>query len=457
MWGAGTSAHQVEGGNRLNDWWRFEQMPGAIRGAGQSGDACRHYERFDSDFALAEADGHNTHRLSIEWSRIEPERGRIDAMAVAHYHQVFASLARHHLTPVVTLHHFTNPLWIADRGGWEARETIEAFCDFARFCAREYGSEVDWWCTINEPEVYAFRAYSEGLWPPRKRDDSAALCVIANMLEAHGRAYRILHEEDRIDADGDGRPAIVGFAKHLVQLQGDRWWMPLDALRAHVEDRVFNEAVHMAAVSGEIALSIPGARGVRRRVPELAGAMDYYGLNYYTRWMVRATGPVPHVTRRGAQVNDLGWEMWADGLAAAVERADRVARAVAKARARDTGGAMVVARPGGTSAGDRADAARSKNPNDHAIPVLITEHGVADASDALRPALLQASLDALARAIARGANVCGYLHWSLLDNFEWAEGWHGRFGLYAVDCADSARERVRRASAEVLANAARSG
>ena len=433
LWGAATSAHQVEGGNRLNDWWRFEQIPGAIRNAGTSGDACRHYDEFDADFALAEADGHNAHRLSIEWSRIEPERGRFDAAAVAHYHEVFASLARHHLTPIVTLHHFTNPLWIADHGGWESHDTIGAFCDFVRFCAREYGGEIDWWCTINEPEVYAFRAYSEGLWPPRKRDDSAALCVIAHMLEAHGKAYRILHEEDRIDADGDGRAAIVGFAKHLVQLQGDRWWMPLDALRAYFEDRVFNEAVHQAAVTGDIALSIPRARSVRRHVPELAGAMDYYGLNYYTRWMVRATGPVAHVARRGAKVNDLGWETWPEGLVAAVDRADAIGRAVANVR------------PG-------ADGMDARD-----VPVLITEHGIADANDAMRPALLEASLDALARAIARGANVRGYLHWSLFDNFEWADGWHGRFGLYAVDCADPDRRRVRRPSADVLAKAARGG
>jgi len=127
------------------------------------------------------------------------------------------------------------------------------------------------------------------------------------MLEAHGRVYRIVHEEDRIDADGDGRAANVGFAKHLVQLEADRWWMPLDAVRAYFEDRVFNEAVNQAAVSGEIRLSIPGARGVRRTVPELRGAMDYFGLNYYTRWKVRSTGPVAHVARRGAEMNDLGW------------------------------------------------------------------------------------------------------------------------------------------------------
>src|SRR5689334_4788232 len=136
LWGAATSAHQVEGGNARNDWWRFEQKPGAIRDGRVSGDACRHYERFDEDFALAAADGHVAHRLSLEWSRLEPEPGRFDASEVAHYPAVLASLKRHGLTPIVTLHHFTNPLWIADRGGWESHDTVDRFVEFVRFCAR---------------------------------------------------------------------------------------------------------------------------------------------------------------------------------------------------------------------------------------------------------------------------------------------------------------------------------
>src|SRR5439155_352437 len=113
---------------------------------------------------------------------------------------------RRSLRPLVTLHHFTKPLWIADRGGWESRDTIERFADYARFCAREFGGEVDWWCTVNEPEVYAFRGWSEGLWPPRKRDDVAALEVMANLLEAPRRAYRTLHHAGRTDPAGR-RPA----------------------------------------------------------------------------------------------------------------------------------------------------------------------------------------------------------------------------------------------------------
>jgi len=414
FWGAGTSAHQVEGGNRWNDWWRFEQQPGAIRDGVVSGDACRHWELFDGDFARARRYGHTMHRLSLEWSRIEPARGRRDGAAIAHYHDVFASLRRHGLTPLVTLHHFTNPLWIADAGGWEARSTLDRFDDFVRFCAREFGGEVDWWCTINEPEVGAFRAYSEGLWPPARRDDGRALGVMANLLEAHGRAFRILHDEDRADADGDGRAAVVGFAKHVPQLVPDRPWFVPDVLRAGFEDRVFNSAVLRAPVSGEIDLSIPGAPPVRRHVPELERSLDYIGLNYYTRWRVRMFARVPHVTRRGAILNDLGWEVWPPGLAAAARRA------------------------AGTGA-----------------PVLVTEHGVADAADVLRPRALVESLLGLGRAIGAGTTVIGYLHWSLMDNFEWAEGFAGRFGLEHVDFDDPARARTPRRSAELLGRIAR--
>ena len=413
-WGAATSAHQVEGGNRWNDWWRFEQQPGAIRGAATSGDACRHWERFDEDFARARAYGHTMHRLSLEWSRLEPERGRHDAAAVAHYHEVLAALRRHGLIPLVTLHHFTNPLWIADAGGWEARSTLDRFDEFVRFCAREFGAEVDWWCTVNEPEVGAFRSYSEGVWPPARRDDGRALGVMANLLEAHGRAYRILHAEDRADADGDGRAAVVGFAKHLPQFVPDRPWFVPDLVRASVEDRVFNAAVLHAAVTGRIALSIPGVAAVSRYVPELERSLDYLGLNYYTRWRVRAFSNTAHVAGRGAPVNDLGWEVWPAGLAAAARRA--------------------------ATAG---------------VPVLVTEHGFADGADAFRPRALVESLLGLGRSIQAGTPVIGYLHWSLMDNFEWAEGYAGRFGLEHVDFDDPDRSRTPRRSAEILARIAR--
>ncbi len=407
-WGAATSAHQIEGGNVHNDWARFEQQPGAIADGAVSGPACRHWELFDQDFALAAADGHTMHRLSIEWSRIEPERGRMDPEAIAHYHAVFASLRRHGLVPLVTLHHFTNPLWIAERGGWENRETIDRFCDFVRFCAREYGGEVDWWCTVNEPEVMAFRGWSEGTWPPGRRNDRLALLVIAHQLEAHGRAYRILHEEDRADADGDGRAAVVGFAKNYVWFEPLSRWSPLDRIRARAEDHVYNRALLEPCLTGTIHLSIPGASTISGHVPELKGSLDYLGINVYTRWRVRAIGAPAHLAAPGAPVNDLGWELVPEVLARAALWASRAG-----------------------------------------VPVMITEHGVADAADHLRPRALVESLIHLAAAIGQGANVLGYLHWSLRDTFEWADGYRGRFGLYQVDFDDPHRRRRRTRSAEL--------
>jgi beta-glucosidase len=246
------------------------------------------------------------------------------------------------------------------------------------------------------------------------RDNSRALSVIAHQLEAHGRAYRVLHAEDKTDADGDGVAARVGFAKHRVQLEPLRPWHPLDRLQAWFEDRVFNEAVEQATREGFIDLSIPGARPVRRAVQELAGALDWYGLNYYTRWMVRSLTPDPHVARHGSERNDLGWEVWPEGFERAILAAARLER-----------------------------------------PVLVTENGFADAADRLRPSGIVRFVEAMHRAIARGAPVLGYLHWSLLDNFEWADGYFGRFGLYAVDFDRPERPRTRRRSAEVLARIAR--
>ena len=414
LWGTATSAHQVEGGNVHNDWWRFEQRPGAIADGAKSGDACRHWELFDDDFARSAGDGHRMHRLSLEWSRIEPERGRIDADAVAHYHAVLASLRRHGLTPLVTLYHFTLPLWVADHGGWENRDTIQHFAEFVRFCAREFGGEVDWWCTVNEPEVLAFRGWTEGIWPPGRKNPRAALLVLAHLLEAHGRAYRILHEEDREDADGDGRAVMAGFAKNWVRLEPERAWFPLDALQARVEDAVYNQAVIRAVETGSIHLSVPGASTISGHVPELENSFDYVGLNLYTRWMVRSLSREPHVAAHGAPVNDLGWEVRPEVMEQGVQWATRMGK-----------------------------------------PILITEHGVADAEDRIRPRFLVESLVHLHHAIAAGANVLGYLHWSLLDNFEWADGYRGRFGLYEVDFDDPRLPRTRRRSGDLFARIAK--
>jgi beta-glucosidase len=177
---------------------------------------------------------------------------------------------------------------------------------------------------------------------------------------------------------------------------------------------MFNEAVVRAAVTGEISLAIPGVKPVRRRVPELENSLDYLGLNYYTRWKVKMFAPDPHVAARGATLNDLGWEVYPRGLEEAL------------LRLRGAG-----------------------------VPIVITENGTADAADRLRPRALVESLFHMGRAMNAGVPVRGYFHWSMMDNFEWAEGYRGRFGLYRVDFTDPERPRERTRSAALLARVAR--
>ena len=184
---------------------------------------------------------------------------------------------------------------------------------------------------------------------------------------------------------------------------------PLDRIRTHIENKVFNEAVFDAAISGEIDFWIPGEGRVRRSVPDLKNSQDYVGVNYYTRWMVRALGHEPRVAKGGSPLNDLGWEIYPRGLEETL---------------------VVAARAG--------------------LPVVVTENGCADAHDTFRPRILVESLLHAARAMERGVRLLGYFHWSLMDNFEWAEGYEGRFGLYSVDFDDPERTRRPTKSAKLF-------
>ena len=410
LWGAATSAHQVEGGNDRNDWWDWERGAGHVRGGDRSGAACLHWERFEEDLDLLQGIGLNAYRFSLEWSRIEPEAGRYDEASLAHYGRMLDACRARAITPMVTLHHFTNPRWFAEAGGWEERANLPHFERFARLAGERYGDRVDWWITVNEPEVYGFYGYAAGTYPPGVSDRSRALQVIATMIEAHALAAQALRDADRVDADGDGHATRIGATKHWVLLEPKRaWWAP-DRLAASVQHQVFNVAVARALAGGPIDLRLPGARPARRDGAITRGAADFFGLNYYTRWRVTLTGKDPRSVRPGAPVSDLGWEVHPEGIAEALAEVSRLG-----------------------------------------LPVVVTENGIADENDRWRGDFIRRSLAALDDARDRGVDTRGYFHWSLLDNFEWADGYHGRFGLYAVDFDHPGRPRSARGSAAVLA------
>lgn len=413
LWGAATSAHQVEGRNVRSDWWAWEAA-GKVRE--QSGAACAHYERFEEDFDLAQTLGHNAHRLSIEWSRIEPEPGRWDEQAMAHYQDVIRALRARDLEPIVTLFHFTSPQWFSERGGWRHPRAVERFGRYVERVLDAVGPSVRYWVTFNEPAIYVYQGYVAGVWPPGQRSWLAALRILERLLHAHTTAYHLIHT--RLDALG--APPLVGFAKHMVVFTPCNPRSRTDRLATWARHAYFNGMVAESFGRGHLLPRLQHLlrRSVHRRY------LDFIGLNYYTRDFVhfqgwtggRLFGEVCSLAHHGdaGPRNSLGWEIYPEGI---YENLRQLSRS--------------------------------------GLPILITENGICTDDDAQRQRFIRDHLLQVARAMAAGVPVLGYLYWSLLDNFEWHEGFAPRFGLAAVDYQTQAR-RVR-PSAEYFAGICRTG
>ncbi len=287
LWGTATSAHQVEGNNH-NDWTEWEKLGRVARGE-RSGLAAGHYDRFREDFALAKELGHNAHRLSIEWSRIEPKPGIIDQEAVNHYRRVLQELRRLEIEPIVTLWHFTNPVWVARRGGWRNRDTVDLFGRYVMAVVRELGDLVTYWVTINEPTVYSTNAHLVGYWPPEQRNIAAAWAVIRNFVAAHRLAYHIIHRHTP--------GAKVGVANNLSHFVPVRPRHPLDLALVK-----FGKYWHNQWWLDQTYVE-----------------QDFIGLNYYFHHPLKfvVSGwrnwflPRP---QGGKSTSDLGWEIHPEGL-----------------------------------------------------------------------------------------------------------------------------------------------
>jgi beta-glucosidase len=399
LWGTATASHQVEGDNHLNDFWAWEMEPGRIAGGHRSGKACDWWGgRWREDLDLAANAGQNAHRLSVEWSRIEPTPGKIDQDALAAYREILDGARRRGLRPMVSLHHFTNPRWLLERGGWRDPDIPGLFERYVEASVQALGDLVDDWVTINEPNVYAFAAYTVGAFPPGVRNLSWAMDVMGQMIRAHARAYAVIHRL---------RPAArVGIAHHVRGIRPAHRWNPLEAASAALRHSVFNEAVPRAVVDGWLRLP-----GRRYRIPEAAGTQDFFGLNYYTAEIVEADLRRP-LELFGRSAYPRSADLSPSGFIA--NAPDGFWRALTWAR------------------GFR-------------LPILVTENGIEDDTDRVRPRYLAAHLRQLWRAANFNWQIEGYYHWTLVDNFEWERGWTQRFGLWALDTETQAR--VRRPSA----------
>jgi len=405
LWGCATSSHQVEGNCTNNDWWAWEQEGGHIRDGSVSGLACDHYNRFEEDFALAQELGHNAHRISIEWSRIEPEEGRWDMAEVDHYRRVLESMHRHGLTPFVTLHHFTNPLWFRDRGGWLDPQAPDLLARYAGFMARELGELVPFWLTINEPMITVAVGYLVGYFPPCQRDMDQAMTVARQLLLAHGRMYQAIHEATTHHPQ-------VGIVMAMIDYQPKDPHSAADRRVAQMADDLMNE-YFLAGIDRGL---IPPPAGLGQETPGLKRTWDVIGLNYYARALMsertlasrRLFGEPPP----GAELSLMGWEVHPEGFYRLLKRLQTYGR-----------------------------------------PIYVTENGISTLDDDQRCRYLLRHLGEMRRAMGEGVDVRGYLHWTLMDNFEWAEGYRQKFGMVAMD--PDTREREPKPSAYLYRDIAR--
>lgn len=421
--GTATAAHQIEGGleDNWSVWERGAYPDGRphIEGGEVSGLACDSWHKWPRDLEMQRSLGANAYRMSIDWSRLEPTEGTWDEEAAAQYRAQLAALREAGLRPFVTLYHFTLPVWLYDRGGWESPNAVDAFAWFVRQAGAEFGDLVDDWGTINEPNVVAFQGWIDGTTPPGVQDSVRATQVYATLVEAHAAAYRALEETDLVDADGDGRATYTGLVHHVRVFQPATSSM-LDETIATLSDVYWNDAPIEAVRTGRIHMSIPGTVTVDREVAGLKDAMDWLGINYYTGDHVRADLGVPALSVQyvpdDAEKNGLGWEVRARWFEDLLRRF----------------GAF-------------------------GWPIYVTENGYAGTDDTRRIDFLHGHLQALADAATAGVDVRGYFYWSLMDNFEWAEGTRpdSRFGLFAVDFQDPERTRTARPSADAFREVAR--
>ncbi len=380
LWGASTSSHQVEGHNH-NSWseWekakasrlakqaarRYSRLPNwqEIKSQAQdpgnyiSGAACDHYHRFPEDFQIAKSLGLSAYRFSLEWSRIEPEENQFSQKELQHYQEVIKTLKQHHIEPFVTLWHWTLPLWLTHKGGWKNKNTPRYFVRYAEKVATTLGTDVRFWLTINEPEIYASASYLNGRWPPQEKSFFAYVAVLRHLQKGHKLAYQAIKKTHP--------RAQVGIAKNNAYFEADR-------------NLLINQIIKKAADWWWNFYPLN----------QMKNYQDFIGLNHYFHNRINKG----FNKNENKIVSDMGWELYPEAIYYVL-----------------------------------------KDLKKYQKPIYITENGLADAQDEKRAWFIRETLKNVAKAIAEDVDVKGYFHWSLLDNFEWAEGFWPRYGLISID------------------------
>ena len=368
LWGAAVSSYQVEGGVENCDW--SKNFP--------AGRACDYYNQYEKYFDLAKELNQNVHRFSLEWSRIEPEEGKFDRKEVEHYRKILLALKERNIKSMVTLWHFTSPIWFAEKGGWQNKKSVEYFENYARFIVGELDDLVDFWITLNEPMIHLSLGHLSGKFPPQKKNVFLAPIIFKNFINAHKKAYQAIHNINE--------NAKVGLAQNYS----------------------FVEPYNEKSCLNRVAANIFNFMRNRLFSVFIEDKQDFLGVNYYFHDRVKIISKFPFIKieNENKKVSNLGWEIFPKGLCYVL-----------------------------------------KNLQKYNLPIYITENGLADAEDKNRAEFIREHLKYVHRAINDGVNVKGYLHWSLLDNFEWADGFEPRFGLIEMDY-EKMKTKIRKSARE---------
>ncbi len=412
LWGISTSGFQFEGHNHHSQWAAWESA-GGIKTGERSGRACDWWENAEQDFDLAQHMGLNALRISVEWSRVEPRPGEWDVTALKRYRAMLTGLRQRGILPVVSLHHFTHPQWFEELGGFLHEQSDNMFEQFVCRVLTALGDLCHHWVTFNEPNVYCAMSYLLGEFPPGRRGEiQAAGKVLGNMARAHARAYRAIHELSP--------RSKAGLTTNYIAFQPSDPASGLDRLAANFQHELFNMSFDALLKSGSYPFPLSVWAG---DCMAAKGTCDFVGINVYSRAHVKFDLKLPgqlfgdlfipdHVPQGDRGFHQPYGEAYPQGLSMAV---------------RD------LHYPG--------------------KPIYILENGVPDREDRIRPWLLTGAVRELHQVIGEGFDVRGYFHWSLVDNFEWAEGWTLRFGLASLD--PETQERRLRPSGELYRTIAR--
>lgn len=386
LWGSASSAFQVEGDCLTHDFYDWA-LKGRIKDGTNPKDAVFFWKNYKSDISLMKRMHHSAARIGIEWARIEPEEGFFDENSIAVYRDMLKTMRKAKIAPMVTIHHFANPMWLIKKGGWKNRDVIDSFARFVDKIVPALGDLVDIWITINEPNVYASQGFFAGIFPPGEKNFFSMLRVQKNMALAHVKAYHLIHSIHK--TMGFSR-AKVGVAHHLRTFDPARPLNLLDRFSAYLHKKIFNDSF----------LSVINRNGI---------TLDIFGINYYSGDL--ASFPVTLKGRVELPKNKLNWDIYPEGLY----------RVIMEYWKR------------------------------YKLPVHITENGTCDDNDELRPEYILNHLYQVSRAAEHGADVSGFYHWSTMDNFELVDGLMSRFGLIHIDHNSPKRTRKIKKSGKLYA------